>query len=67
MSYKTELIILLLCWYLMAFSKTSLTNFGLGNSMSICVQAAQSSQLHRNWKLLKWYENQHVNLKCKLS
>jgi ABC-type spermidine/putrescine transport system permease subunit II len=27
-------------------------------------QSFQSSQLHLNWKLLKWYENQFENLKA---
>lgn len=73
-------------WYLMHFSRTSLTNLGLGFSGSTAKQSDlgeggadkwhsqpgrrhkmkllcpgrpaavphQSSQLHRNWKLLKW-------------
>lgn len=79
--------------YLIHFSKTSLTNLGLGFSRSWVKQSAlktvpyfiatdileslhvhntqdhhkwlsyQSSQLHLNWKLLKWWENQLMSLK----
>lgn len=79
--------------YLIHFSKTSLTNLGLGFSRSWVKQSAlktvtyfnatdileslhvhntqdhhkwlsyQSSQLHLNWKLLKWCENQLMSLK----
>jgi len=46
----------------MDLSKVSLTNFGLGISGSIVTQSFQSSQLHLNWKLLRWYENQFEKL-----
>jgi len=46
----------------MHFSRVSLTNFGLGISGSIVRQSFQSSQLHLNWKLLRWYENQLAKL-----
>jgi len=42
----------------MHFNKVSLTNFGFGISGSMVRQSFQSSQLHLNWKLLRWYENQ---------
>jgi len=38
----------------MHFSKLSFTNFGLGISGSTVRQSFQSSQLHLNWKLLRW-------------
>jgi len=44
--------------HLMHLSKVSLTNFGFGISGSMVTQSFQSSQLHLNWKLLRWYENQ---------
>jgi len=47
---------------LMDLSKVSLTNFGFGISGSIVTQSLQSSQLHLNWKLLRWYENQFEKL-----
>ena len=76
-------------YYLIDFSRTSLTNLGLGFSRStarqsdlyrethiinctvhscykgcVCVWrfTHQSSQLHLNWKLLKWWENQLISL-----
>uniref|UniRef100_A0A2H1VR26 SFRICE_000417 n=1 Tax=Spodoptera frugiperda TaxID=7108 RepID=A0A2H1VR26_SPOFR len=45
------------------FPRTSLTNLGLGWSISSWVHASQSSHDQRYWKLLKWYENQFTNLK----
>lgn len=87
--------------YLIHFSRTSLTNLGLGFSGSTVKQSAlyrghtitlsvvlfkqwvypikkkkklsvsrithQSSQLHRNWKLLKWWENQLISLEIQIS
>jgi len=47
---------------LMHLSRVSRTNFGLGISGSIVRQSFQSSQLHLNWKLLRWQENQLENL-----
>lgn len=42
--------------------RTSLTNFGLGSSESRGRQSDQSSHDQRNWKLLKWQENQLASL-----
>ena len=49
--------------HLSARWRISLTALGLGSSSSMLTQTAQSSQLQRNWKLLRWYANQVQNLK----
>jgi len=52
-------------WYLMAFWRTSRTNFGFGCSGSKAKQSAHSCQDQLNLKLLKWYANHDTNLKKK--